>query len=114
VQRRDFARVSHLAPLRVCHRGVWLEALMVDLSEGGMSFALADSRGIDDGTRLVVEVTVGGAELQLAAAVVRIGDVPSGEVAVAVRFTGLTPRIEDQIRREVFALQAQQRARGVA
>ena len=114
VQRRDFARVSHIAPIRVCHGGTWVDALMVDLSEGGMSFALPERRGLDTGTRLVIELPIGGAQLKLPASVVRTADVAIGEIGVAVRFTGITPRTEDQIRHEVFALQAQQRARGVA
>ena len=87
---------------------------MVDLSEGGMSCAVPPGVTLDAGARVVVELTIGGSPMELAAEVVRIGELPLDETAVAVRFTAITSKTADRIRKEVFALQALQRSRGVA
>jgi c-di-GMP-binding flagellar brake protein YcgR len=114
VQRRDFARVAHLAVVRVRIRGTWQNGLMIDVGEGGMSCAVPVDPRVGPGEPIIVEMPVGDDQLQLGATVVRTGPLPSGETVVAVSFRNLQPRTADRIRQQVFALQAQQRVRGLA
>ena len=111
VQRREYARVTHIAPMRLCSEGAWLASTMVDVSEGGVSCAVVDGALPQPGAPLLVELPIGDELVTVGAAVVRSLATPSGESLVAVRFTGVDTRLGDRIRREVFALQLQQRAR---
>jgi hypothetical protein len=115
VQRRDFARVSHMVPMRIRHERRWFDGIMVDLSEGGVSCALATPpMSLQADIPVQVELTVGTDAVVLGGHVVRTETVASGEVVVGVCFEELSPRMSDQIRKDVFSLQIRQRARGAA
>src|SRR5690349_2833009 len=67
VQRREFARVSHLATVRVRIRGRWENGLMIDLGEGGMSCALPDDPRVGPGEPVIVNLPLDDGELELGA-----------------------------------------------
>lgn len=115
VQRRDYARVSHHVPMRLRIDEEWHEGLLVDIGEGGLSCAVpGDLTRLVPGRPVHVALTIGADAVVLAAHAVRAEVVASGETVVAVCFEELTPRMSDQIRKDVFSLQLQQRARGAA
>jgi c-di-GMP-binding flagellar brake protein YcgR len=112
LQRRHYARVAHISSVRMIVDGGSTNGTMVDLSEGGVSCAVASAPpGLSAGNPLQIELAVGTDMLTVAAVVVRTIARPAGDAIVAARFTGLDDKLSDRLRKEVFALQLQQRAR---
>jgi c-di-GMP-binding flagellar brake protein YcgR len=114
VQRREYARVTHVAMMRIRVDGTWLDTKMVDLSEGGLSCPVPAGHVPEPAAPVEVEVTIASERVVLDGDVVRSVALPGGESLAAVRFAAVDSKTSDRIRREVFALQLQQRARGAA
>src|SRR5207244_586687 len=100
VQRREYARVLHMAVMRIRINGVWHDTRMVDLSEGGLACTVAGIALPDPESAVQVELPIATEKVTLDAAVVRSMTLPTGEAVVGTRFAAVDGRTADRIRRE--------------
>lgn len=115
-QRRAHVRVPLFRKAEVVRYGEHHQADLVDLSEGGLSGILGGGAFVAVGDTVTVAVPLEEEEeegriVALNAQVVRIILEPDKPRRFAVRFIQVSIRDADALRREVFALDAEARAR---
>lgn len=109
-QRRLHARAVNLTMATVLASGAATAARLVDLSEGGAHVVARQPIPLQDGTRVTLVFELDGYTLDVACDVVRIHEL-EGRLHAGCRFTELSERDADRIRRYVFRRQALERSR---
>lgn len=109
-QRRRFVRIPHSMEVQVhLFEGEAMKALTLDLSEGGTLLSI-DKWATDPGLRhFGVTLPLATGELSVNGQVVRWGNLKDERREVGIRFVDLDMKTADTIRRNVFALQLEQR-----
>jgi c-di-GMP-binding flagellar brake protein YcgR len=103
-QRRRFARVPVMLPVRVAGGGGQSLLLSLDLAEGGVLCVASPAAAFAPEERVELTFEVGGRRLQTAAVVVRSCGAPGG-ATIAFRFISLPRRDADHLRRFVYTRQ---------
>ena len=114
-QRRKAVRAQAELPVVMPWAGALLTGTTVDISEGGMK-ALVDGWGLppDAGTPLRVTVTLEeGVSLDVHGEVVWTSDRGTKQWILAVRFTQVSERDGDTLRRRVFRALREERSRNL-
>ena len=112
-QRRKAVRAAAELPVVMPWSGALLKGLTIDISEGGIK-ALVDGWGLppESGTPLVVTLTLEeGISLDVHGEVVWTADRGTKQWVVAIRFTQVSERDADTLRRRVFRALREERTR---
>ena len=112
-QRRKAVRATAALPVVMPWSGALLKGATIDISEGGIK-ALVDGWGLppEAGSPLLVTVTLEeGVTLDVHGEVVWTADRGTKQWILAVRFTQLSERDGDTLRRRVFRALREERAR---
>lgn len=112
-QRRKAVRAAAELPVVVPWSGSLLRGLTIDISEGGIK-ALVDGWGLppESGTALLVTLTLeDGISLDVHGEVVWTADRGTKQWVVAIRFTQMSERDGDTLRRRVFRALREERTR---
>jgi c-di-GMP-binding flagellar brake protein YcgR len=107
-QRRRFARVPVMMPVRVQRTGGESLVVTLDLGEGGVLCAAPPMAPFEPEEPVQLSFEVDGRRLETEARVVRSRTARGGGVTVAFRFIGLPGRDADHLRRFVYNRQVQQ------
>jgi PilZ domain/Flagellar protein YcgR len=105
IQRRRFARVPLMMPVRVAGSRAGL-LFSVNVAEGGMLCAAPGQSSFEPGESLTVKFSVDGGPVEAAASVVR-SQPASGGAMVAFAFSGLSGRDADRLRRLLYRRQVE-------
>lgn len=110
-QRRAHVRVHTERPIEFVRYGELHKARCVDLSEGGMSAVVTDKSFVAAGDAVSVTIPLEEEEgiVAVNAQVVRVIVERDAPRRFAARFLQLSVKDEDALRREVFAMEADQR-----
>ena len=112
-QRRKAVRAKAELPIVMPWSGALLKGMTIDISEGGIK-ALVDGWGLppEGGTPVLVTVTLeDGISLDVHGEVVWTSDRGTGQWILAVRFTQVSERDGDTLRRRVFRALREERSR---
>jgi hypothetical protein len=114
-QRRSFVRADVQLPVLLHVERAEHEITALDLSEGGLRCSTREALGLSSGTAVEVGLDLDdGLQLRLTAEVVRARrHVPEAPLDLGLRFTDLSIKDADRLRRWIFAELRRQRA-GVA
>jgi c-di-GMP-binding flagellar brake protein YcgR len=104
-QRRRFARVPVMVPVRVVRGSGESLVVTLDLAEGGVLCASPPTGAFEPEERVRLTFEVDGRRLEAEARVVRARAARGGGVTVAFRFIALPRRDADHLRRFVYARQ---------
>ena len=114
-QRRKAVRAAAELPVVMPWSGSLLKGLTVDISEGGIK-ALVDGWGLppESGAQLVVTMTLeDGISLDIHGEVVWTADRSTKQWVIAIRFTQVSERDGDTLRRRVFRALREERVRAI-
>ena len=103
-QRRRFARVPVVAPVRVVGGGREHLLVTLDVAEGGLLCLARQAVDLQAGQRVTLILELGGRRLETEASVVRSKPAPGG-TTIAFCFVGLPRCDADHLRRFVYARQ---------
>ena len=111
-QRRSFVRADVQLPVQLRVERAHHEVTALDISEGGLRCSTRAALGLSGGTSVEVGLDLGEElQLHLTAEVVRARHpVPAAPLDLGLRFTGLSIRDADRLRRWIFAELRRQRA----
>lgn len=111
-QRRSFVRADVQLPVRLVVQQAEHEITALDISEGGLRCSTREALGLTGGTAVEVGLVLGEQlQLQLPAEVVRARrTVPEAPLDLGLRFTDLSIKDADRLRRWIFAELRRQRA----
>jgi c-di-GMP-binding flagellar brake protein YcgR len=107
-QRRRFARVPVMMPIRVQRGGDVSLVVTLDLSEGGLLCASPPTAPFEPEELVHLTFEVEDRRLEAEARVVRSRTARGGGITVAFRFVGLPRRDADHLRRFVYNRQVHQ------
>ena len=112
-QRRSFVRADVELPVQLRVDRVEHEILALDISEGGLRCSTRSALGLTSGTAVEVGLVLDDdLQLRLTAEVVRARQtVPQAPLDLGLRFTDLSIKDADRLRRWIFAELRRQRAR---
>lgn len=118
IQRRNFFRVGLVSPIeykKITNIDVeeidsvpYKDALMVDLSAGGLKLKTKDDINKDD--LLLINMKVKELQVELKCDIVRIENTPDKEKLCGLRFLDITAAQSEKIIQELFEIMRKQRA----